>query len=69
MVQDNKQNKPDDHQVQLWTTLQLAVVAAILVSPSFLLANDLTDGDEVVKTGAGVAAAAIVAQIWKVLKA
>lgn len=69
MAEAEKPNKPDDHQTQLWTTLQLAVVAAIMVSPSFLLANDLSDGDEVVKTGAGVAAAAVVAQIWKVLKA
>lgn len=52
-------------QAQRWSTLQLAVLLAIAVSPFWFMAANLRDGDEVAKTGMGVAIAGVVAAVLK----
>jgi hypothetical protein len=50
-----------------WTTLQLAIVSCIVVSPFWFLAGDIRDGDELYKTGVGAGLLAI-GGVWRMIR-
>lgn len=49
----------NDHHKHAWTTLQLAIVGVIMVSPFWLMASDLRDLSEAKSTGVGAALAGV----------
>lgn len=52
-------------QTQQWSTLQLALLLAIAISPFWFMAANVRDGDEFAKTGMGVGIAAVVASVLR----
>ena len=63
-----KEFRMDRTRRQAWSTVELIVVMAICVSPFWFLAGSVMDGDELEKSGVGMALAGVAGTVLKFLR-
>jgi hypothetical protein len=56
-----------DRMADMWQTIQLAVLAAVVVAPMWIFANELS-GDEFVKSAVGLSAGVVVVTALRIIE-